>query len=336
MPDTIQQVHADAILKNLARVWTEVAKSADPDKAATLRACAMTLIVATTEEADTQLVGETIAKLMHEHPCRAIVLQIRDGEDEAVTARAVAQCWMPFGTRQQICSEQIEIRASRRGLDEIHSTLLGLMVPDLPVVLWCWGRMDFLAMPEFRPILELPDRIIVDSDLGFGQDGRALQRIADLLKTGHNVTDLNWTRLTRWREEIARAFDTPQERTTLADLKGIEIVYGSARTVVGPLYLGGWFRQTMGGNMQVSLKRVGEDCSIRTVRLLNGGSRCEWDLGAQRTLDRSVGQMASCVKFPRLSEYDLLREELRILGRDPAFERALAASQELAVEGALV
>jgi glucose-6-phosphate dehydrogenase assembly protein OpcA len=328
MSNTVTSLQPEAILKELGQVWAGIAQGADPAKAATLRACAMTLIVATQESHDRTLIDETIAKLMHEHPCRAIVLILSDQPGQPVQARAVAQCWMPFGTRQQICSEQIEIRASIHGLDEIHAALLGLLVPDLPVVLWCWGGVDFMRLPQFQPILRLPDKIIVDSDFGFGTDGSALSRVERRLAAGLNVADLNWTRLTRWREEVARLFDTPREVQEFGRVRSVEIAFGTARSVLAPLYLGGWFRTCWGPDFPVDLKRLDEPCEIRSVRVA-GGAEAALDL-TSRSLERHVGDLDSCVMFPALTDYDLLREELRIVGRDSVFERVVTEARRLA------
>ena len=40
---------------------------------------------------------------------------------------------------QQICSEGIEMTADAANLGEVAQLLLPLIVPDLPVVLWCRG-----------------------------------------------------------------------------------------------------------------------------------------------------------------------------------------------------
>lgn len=328
MSSTAKSINAESILKELGRVWAELAQSADPNKAATLRACAMTLIVATTENEDQSLIGETIAKLMHEHPSRAIVIRLRNDDSEEVSARAVAQCWMPFGTRQQICSEQIEISTSRKGLDEVYVTLLGLMVSDLPVVLWCWGSEDFLHMPEFQPLLTLPDKVIVDSDLGYGKSRDALAALRKEIAAQRNISDLEWARITRWREEVARAFDTPHDRQWLKQAKRLDIIYGTQRTSVGPRYLASWFRTLLGPSLEVKLTRIEEPCEIRKVTLGDDQRTIEWDLHG--ILRRVADGHQTCISFPTLTEYDLLREELRVLGRDPVFERALSETAALA------
>lgn len=335
MPSTISSVSADSILKELGRVWAELAQSSDANGQATLRACAMTFIVATPETQDAGVINETIAQLMHEHPSRAIVLRIREGREEEVSARVVAQCWMPFGSRQQICSEQIEISSTPQGLDEIYTTLLGLMVPDLPVVLWCWGGHDFLAMPEFKPLLELPDKIIVDSDNGFGVDSAALPRLQQKIAAGRNISDLNWARLTPWREDISHAFDTTAARGNASSYQQVEIEYGTLRSAIGPVYLAAWLRSILGHTLTITLTKVDEPCEIRSVRLTGSGQTLEFRADQHSTLNRSFDGQTTCFARSDSNDYDLLRQELRILGRDPFFEHTLNAVNELAAQAGL-
>ena len=56
---------------------------------------------------------------MHEHPSRAIVVRVRQCAERVLEARVFAQCWMPFGGRQQICCEQVEITASPESLADV-------------------------------------------------------------------------------------------------------------------------------------------------------------------------------------------------------------------------
>jgi len=47
--------------------------------------------------------------------------------------------------------------------------------------------------------------------------------------------------------------------------------------------------------------------------------------------DVKTGGLVSKALLPALTDYSLMREELSIPGRDPAFERALAAAARLAL-----
>ena len=130
-------VQPEKILKELQALWVDLGKQNSSEAAAgVLRACSMTLIVVTDGPGGSGDVGETLGLLMRENPSRAIVLRIVDGDEPKIEARVFAQCWMPFGRRQQICCEQIEVSATVSRLADAYSAMLGLTVPDLPVILW--------------------------------------------------------------------------------------------------------------------------------------------------------------------------------------------------------
>ena len=162
-------VKPERILKDLGKLWVELGQD-DPN--GVLRACAMTLIVVVEEAHDAAAVGETLAALMHEHPSRAIVLRVRGGEEFDLEARVFAQCWMPFGQRQQICCEQIEIISSLGSLADVPAVVRGLIAPDLPVVLYCPSE-NLWFLRQFQALLPLVNKLILDS-CGMHESLRAL------------------------------------------------------------------------------------------------------------------------------------------------------------------
>ena len=86
------------------------------------------------------MASQTISELMREHPSRGIVLAVSDDGSREPEARVLAQCWKPFGKAQQICCEQIEIKAHSESWPNIGPILLGLIAADLPVVFWSRHR----------------------------------------------------------------------------------------------------------------------------------------------------------------------------------------------------
>src|SRR5258708_37640231 len=102
-------VAPDAILKQLAALWTQEGKQGD---AGVLRACSMTLLIVAEAGDDASALGETVAALMPEHPARTILIRLQGDGERALRERGYQQCWEPFGPRQQIWCEQIEIAAS--------------------------------------------------------------------------------------------------------------------------------------------------------------------------------------------------------------------------------
>src|SRR5579884_764335 len=134
----ISPAQPEQILKGLGKLWTSLGEEEKQQGRPTvLRACAMTLIVATDEPDEGFEASQTISELMREHPSRGIVLAVSGRGDEQPQARVLAQCWKPFGKAQQICCEQIEIKARSESWPNLGPILLALTAADLPVVLWC-------------------------------------------------------------------------------------------------------------------------------------------------------------------------------------------------------
>src|ERR1700748_1098417 len=94
----------EQILKGLSKLWTSLGQEEKQlGKPTVLRACAMTLIIATDEADAGFAASQTISELMHEHPGRGIVIAVSEKAEHDIEARVLAQCWKPFGKAQQIC-----------------------------------------------------------------------------------------------------------------------------------------------------------------------------------------------------------------------------------------
>src|SRR5436305_8605195 len=159
----------EQILKGLGKLWTSLGEEEKHQgKPTVLRACAMTLVVATDETDEGYAASQTISELMREHPSRGIVLAVSEHAEQALQARVLAQCWKPFGKAQQICCEQIEITARPDHWPNIGPTLVGLIAADLPVIFWCrhHAALSPNATEEqkegLQAVLDLSTKVIID------------------------------------------------------------------------------------------------------------------------------------------------------------------------------
>ncbi len=314
----MERVQPEKILKDLDKLWVDLGKESDQG---VLRACAMTLIVVVEETRDSMPVGETIAGLMHEHPSRAIVVRVRECPEPCLEARVFAQCWMPFGRRQQICCEQVEIIAARRSLADVPAVIRGIITPDLPVVVYCPdGRLCQSA--EFQTLTALAGKLIVDS--GVSMDLSCVHYLRSLPK-GLYRADLEWGRLTSWREAVAQIFDEPARRKAALSLRRVRIAHAAGDASAAVYYLSGWFRAVLGEGIQVEL--VSEEGpasgSIRKVNLDGHEFTASVEMRDASPAELRVGNVSHCAVFPTWTEEDLLRQELSITGRDPIFEEVL-------------
>lgn len=326
----------ERILHDMADLWVTLGKQGEGD-AGVLRACSMTLAVAAEESDDAQAIGETLAALMPEHPSRAIVLRFNSGDTRALSSRVFAQCWMPFGHRQQICCEQIEIIGSDASLPDLPSVLVALKVPDLPVILWCRSPRLF-SLPAFSQLSAIAQKVVVDS-AAFNDPSAALKMMSAAVASGCSLADLSWTRLTRWRELIAQMFENRAQLANLPSVSGISIAHRGTAAPATALYLAAWLVD--------GLNKIG--ASPRVEFHADGGEPawrlCRVELRAQNILEPiasialaeghaaeiHTGGLVSKALLPALTDYALMREELSIPGRDPAFDSALAAAAKLAV-----
>ena len=313
-------IRPEKILKELAKLWVDLAKADDSKTSnGVLRACAMTLIVAVEEREHAQEVGGTIAELMHEHPSRAIVLHVdQQSDSESLDARVFAQCWMPFGKRQQICCEEIEITAPESLLADVPKLLLALTVPDLPVVLWV--RSARLALhPEFQKIFPLATKIVVDSD-SFEDRITAFEFVAGMNRRGTNVADLAWTRLTRLRQMVAEMFDDERYRPFLDKIDTVTIFRNGER--MGAHYLSRWFRRAL-PRASVKFKSENGACAVMGVGLSGKNFSGGVSLDDSGSALLQVNDLTRRTAMPSSTEQALLSEELSIVGADPIFQRCL-------------
>lgn len=316
----MNEVQPEKILKELRGLWVDLGKQ---EENGVLRACSMTLIVVAEESEDTAEIGETIAALMHEHPSRAIVLRVREGSGEHLEARVFAQCWMPFGRRQQICCEQVEIIATESRLDDVRPVLLAITVPDLPVVLFCPSQR-LLKKPGLHLLLPLADKLILDSSRAAG-DGEVLESISKLPNRNCRKADLAWGRLTPWREAVAQIFETPEHRRAVYALENINMLYNGAHEPTSVYYLAGWFMHVLGSGVHLNIAPgAGPSyASIARVDLHGRDFEATLDLVEENLLELRVDQVRQRIVFPPPTDYQVLRQELGILGRDMIFDDAL-------------
>lgn len=321
MPTTVKP---ERILKDLGKLWVDLGKQ---DANGVLRACAMTLVAVVEDGAEGQDIGETIAALMHEHPSRAIVLKVGGGGEQSLDAHVFAQCWMPFGRRQQICCESIEITSSLGSLADVPAVVRGLVVADLPVVLYCPGD-KLWRLQQFQVLLPLAHKLILDS-YHMPESLRVPQYLHSLPRK-LITADLVWSRLTPWREAVSQIFDDPLRRGMIHDLSEIRILYKASSEPAAVHYMQAWFMHVLGSSVKLNIAPgVGPElASIASIKLMGPGLEASVELVGHATVELHVnGVREQVTLFPSCSPYDALRQELAIAGRDAVFDDVLGLTQ---------
>lgn len=322
---TAAAVDPDGLLKELRVLWRDLGKQ---DAGGVLRACAMTLVVVVDEAIDSNVIGETLANLMHEHPARAIVIRVRQCREQVLKARVFAQCWMPFGGRQQICCEQIEIIASANALADVASVVRGVMVPDLPSILYCPSE-NLWWLPQFSVLLPLAGKLIVDS-CGMAESGRVLDLLGNLPPSVETRADLVWSRLSPWRQAIARIFEDSSRARRVHDLSEVRILYKGPEEPSAVYYLAGWFMHVLGAGVPLKIAPgVGpEYAGLAHVALSGRDLEATVEIMEGQTAETHVnGGPVEMTLFPEANDEYALRQELMIARRDSLFEDVLGLAR---------
>jgi glucose-6-phosphate dehydrogenase assembly protein OpcA len=312
---TPQTVNPDRLLHELSELWTSLSKETSKDQgkdedSGVLRACSMTLVVFVDDEADTAL-GEMLARLMHSHPSRTILVRLR--EDAGVLeSRVFAQCWTPFGHHREICCEQVEFSVSLNRVADIPSVVAPLAAPDVPRVVW-FRSSRIESVPELADLLVLGDKMIVDT----ARPGApAFADLRVLANAGYVVGDLAWTRLTKLRQLIAQLIGGRD----LSGIANVSIEYSGSEAVPEAKYLQAWLRREL-RSATVDLRRVDPagPAKIKAIRIdPDVHIRMESNFAEYET-----GSLRQRANVSECSEGDLLNEELNIMIHDRIFERAL-------------
>jgi len=324
-------VKPEKLLKDLGGLWTQLGKEeteGSDRSAGVLRAVTMTFILGVDEGEDEAAAGEALAQLMHEHPSRAIVLKLCKQPDSEIDGRAFAQCWMPFGRRQQICCEQIELSAGTNTFDDIVSLLHGLIAPDLPVVFWCRSAKLF-EHRSFAAIASMADKVIIDSRT-HARPLESLRFVNEQLKSGHLYGDLTWTRLTRWRETISNVFERMDCQHFLLNINRTVIQYTHPPEPLAVAYLAAWLKSIFGLDFRVDRVLVPSEVSwqISEIRFETALNDVVIHRSEQGMVEAHINKFSSRSVFEIIDEARLVREELAILGRDPAFARAVEIASQ--------
>jgi glucose-6-phosphate dehydrogenase assembly protein OpcA len=272
----------------------------------------LTLVIATSHGLDEDAI-DAANDASREHPMRIIVLiSHREGD-----ARLDAQIRVGGDAG---ASEVIVLRAYGDATSNPDSLITGLLLPDAPVVAWWPDHPP--AVPAESGIGRIAQRRITDaSTKPFTPD-----RLSTLGSTyAPGDTDLAWTRLTHWREQLAAVLDQPPyEPVTAVEVLGA----GSSPSTA---LLAAWLR--LKREVPVTWRYTSPDewdHGIRSVRL----TRASGDILLERKNDIDAHlaqpqQPGHEIVLPRRTLRECLAEELRRLDPDVLYGRVITEGWDL-------
>jgi glucose-6-phosphate dehydrogenase assembly protein OpcA len=249
-------VAVDYVEAQLVELWRDVAEAAQAKggSQAVTTAQVLNLVVRARSYQAANSYVEAVECITGRHPCRVIVATTDpDESDMAVQAWVSIHCQLPPAGGRQVCSEQVTVAAAGESERRMPAAIIPLILPDLPVFLW-WPEGDPFDEYLFRNLADSLNRLIVDS-AHFETPEATLAKMSTQLKSQWPkiaVTDMNWGRLTPWREMVAGFFDPPNIRPYLDRIGHVNIEYALSESHRGPinrsqaLLVAGWLASRLG------------------------------------------------------------------------------------------
>lgn len=310
--------------QSLESLW----KSLPPNRGgAEARASVLNLVVVADSTSEASAAAEVIARMIGRSPCRAILIDSQPEADPPglkVEVSIIAEK-EPYGSRQSCC-EMISLSATGFSADGLPTAAIALYTADLPILLW-WSSPPF-EREDFKRFASNSDRVIVDSR-EFGRDG--LQDFATFIKHSRKVKtavcDLNWARLTPYRQLFAQFFDSPQWLNQLESIESVDI---EGRDTAG-LLLAGWLLSRLGSRIsanKIELKMVDNGPVVfKSIKMKTSGG----EFSVTRVDNEKVEAQAKVgsetvsrsARIPLASIDQLLADEIAFAGRDRAFDAAM-------------
>ncbi|HWL78904.1 glucose-6-phosphate dehydrogenase assembly protein OpcA [Microbacterium sp.] len=273
----------------------------------------LTLVIVT-REGEMEEVIEAANDASREHPMRVIVLLV-DGEESQARLDAQIRVGGDAGA-----SEVVTLHAYGEAASNLESLVTGLLLPDAPVVVW-WPN-DTPDNPADTSLGRIAQRRITDA----ATKPNPWEWVTSLSGSySPGDTDLAWTRLTRWREQLAAILDQPPyEPVRRVEVRG-------AGDSPSTSLLAAWLRLALDVPVDWRYLDPSEwEHGIKSVVLVrdSGEVRLERPEPGVAILTQP-GQPSHDLAFPRRTLRECLAEELRRLDPDVLYGRVISEGLEL-------
>jgi glucose-6-phosphate dehydrogenase assembly protein OpcA len=257
-----KMVRMENVEEELALLWKISADNMRVAQNTNVRTSVLNLVICAPDIESAKRASTLLRNLSSTHLARVTILILDRDTDTPTTINTwiTLRCFSVISDLMRHCFEQTTMLATGEVVRSISNILQPLLKPHLPVYLWWIGDP-----PDndtiFNSLVQLSDRVIVDSTSFFNPE-QDIHTLALLRQAAPDaaLSDLNWGRLTPWRQLIIQFFDVTEYRPFLAGISSIEIEHAAAPLAtptlsesgdVSPnpacaLLLAGWLKARLG------------------------------------------------------------------------------------------
>lgn len=258
-------VHLEHIEEELALLWKISADNLRTGQNTNVRTSVLNLVICAPDLESAQSASKLLRDLASTHLARVtiVILDRSNSTPTSISTWITLRCFSVLSDTMRHCFEQTTILATGSANRSIAAILQPLLKPDLPVYLR-WVGDPPGDDPAFHKLVELSNRAIVDSTTFFNPE-QDIHTLSLLRQAAPNcaLSDLNWGRLTPWRELVTQFFDVLEYRPYLSGITSIEIEHAAApfatqtRTESGDvspnpacaILLAGWLKGRLGWSL---------------------------------------------------------------------------------------
>lgn len=319
-----KMVRMENIEEELALLWKISADNMRIAQNTNVRTSVLNLVICAPDIESAKRASALLRSLSTTHLARVTILVLDRDTDTPATINTwiTLRCFSVISDIMRHCFEQTTLLATGRAVRSISHILQPLLKPDLPVYLWWVGDP-----PDndtiFNSLVQLSDRVIVDSTSFFNPE-QDIHTLALLRQAAPDcaLSDLNWGRITPWRQLIIQFFDVTEYRPFLAGVTSIEIEHAAAPLAtptlsesgyVSPnpacaLLLAGWLKARLGWSLATNTAHDIRDTTSGTYHWSmehTGSLRSTTPLGSPRarTGKLSYAQTASIDIRPQVQSH---------------------------------
>jgi glucose-6-phosphate dehydrogenase assembly protein OpcA len=220
--------------EELSFLWRLAADNVRTGQNINVRTSVLNLVICASDVESAQHASTLIRDLSSTHIARVIILIL----SEDSSAPAGVSTWVTLRSFPVISDlmrhhfEQITTIVTGGAIRSAANILQPLLKPELPVYIW-WLNDPPQDETIFRNLAQLSTRVIVDSN-SFLAPEESISTLASFVSSVPNAafSDLNWGRITAWRQLIAQFFDVTEYRPYLAGVDSIEVEHAVAPLAV--------------------------------------------------------------------------------------------------------
>lgn len=247
-----KQVSIQQVEDQLAHFWRMSADNVRSSQNVNVRTSVLNLVICVPTIEAAQRASTLVRDLSSTHVARVLLLILDKDAPDMVATWATIRSFPVISDLTRHSFEQVTIMLQGTAVYSLTPIVSPLLKPDLPVYLW-WLQDPPDEQRLFESLAMLSDRLIVDS-ASFTKPEESIRALSSLvhLSTNSAISDLNWGRLTRWRELIAQFFDSSEYIPYLNGLNRIDIEHSMSPDAdttpnsTSALLLAAWLKTRLG------------------------------------------------------------------------------------------